>query len=271
MKRKYLPVGFICAALSVICAVMACRNVPAENPVNESREEIVSEISAAVSASADVESGSSEQQAESAAEPEAEEVSAAPYESPVDFASLWEVNQDVYAWLDIPGTEISYPVAQHPEEDEYYLRRDLEGNYSSEGTLFTEKTYNGTDFSDPATIIYGHQMQSGTMFGKLQEIYSDPASFDAHQEIIIYLPEEEKHYAVFASVPYDKWHILYNYDFSDPEMFQAFLDKIYATRSLNAVFSQSAEISADDRLLILSTCLKGDSNKRYLVLAVLQD
>ena len=272
MKRKYLSVGFICAVISVICAVMACRNVPAKNPVKEeSTAEIVSEISEAVSASAEIESGSSGQQAESSVESEPEEVSEAPYESPVDFASLWEVNPDVYAWLDIPGTEISYPVVQHPDVDEYYLRRDLEGNYSSEGTLFTEKTYNGTDFSDPATIIYGHQMQTGTMFGKLQEIYSDPASFDEHQEIIIYLPEEEKHYAVFASVPYDKWHILYNYDFSDPDVFQAFLDKIYATRSLNAVFSQQAEISADDHLLILSTCLKGDSNKRYLVLSVLRD
>lgn len=268
MNRKYLSIGLLCAAVSVICLIMACRKVPVEGTVTDSTAEIVSGIVSTVTASENVES---EREESNPASTEIEDVSAAPYESPVDFASLWEVNQDVYAWLNIPGTEISYPVVQHPEVDEYYLRRDLEGNYSSEGTLFTEKTYNSTDFSDPAIIIYGHQMQSGTMFGKLQEIYSDPASFDEHQEIIIYLPVEEKHYAVFAAVPYDKWHILYNYDFSDPEIFQVFLDKIYSTRSLNAVFSQQVEVSTDDHLLILSTCLKGDSNKRYLVLAALQD
>ena len=105
---------------------MACRKAPAEGTVTDSTAEIVSGIVSTVTASENVES---EREEPNSASTEIEDASAAPYESPVDFASLWEVNQDVYAWLDIPGTEISYPVVQHPEVDEYYLRRDLEGNY----------------------------------------------------------------------------------------------------------------------------------------------
>ncbi len=49
------------------------------------------------------------------------------YVSPIDFDSLKAVNEDIYAWLEIPGTDISYPILQHPTEDEYYLRKGLQG------------------------------------------------------------------------------------------------------------------------------------------------
>ena len=94
------------------------------------------------------------------------------YVSPIDFASLQERCPDIYAWLEIPDTDISYPVAQNAD-DTWYLTRDIDGNYSSDGTLFTESAYNGTDLTDPATVIYGHRMNSGAMFGTLQKTYSD--------------------------------------------------------------------------------------------------
>lgn len=65
------------------------------------------------------------------------------YTSPVDFAALRERCGDIYAWLDIPDTDISYPVVQNAD-DTYYLTRDIDGNYAAEGSLFTESAYNGT-------------------------------------------------------------------------------------------------------------------------------
>ena len=93
------------------------------------------------------------------------------YKSPVDFEKLWEQNEEVHAWLTIPNTDINYPVVQSKTDDAFYLRRGLDGKYSVNGTLFTEKGYNGTEFSDPVTAIYGHDMKSGAMFGRLQEMY----------------------------------------------------------------------------------------------------
>lgn len=200
-----------------------------------------------------------------------EEPSAAPspepYVSPIDFEALQAETPDAYAWLSIPGAEISYPLMQHSTNDGFYLNHNSEGKYYVGGAIFTEHAYNGTDFTDPVTIAYGHQMSNGTMFGKLQKLYSDPRGMEECGEIIVYLPDRELHFTVFAAVPYDNRHILYTYDFSSRRMFNAFLDSIYSVRAIGAVFSSEVTASPEDQLLILSTCLRGNSQKRYLVLA----
>lgn len=192
-----------------------------------------------------------------------------PYVSPIDFAALQAGNPDIYGWLQIPGTEISYPVLQSPEDDAYYLDHDSDGNWSREGAIFTEHTYNGTAFTDPATVVYGHRRDSGTMFGQLQSIYSDPEKMTACSEVIVFLPERELHYQVFAAVPYDNRHILYHYDFGSRRMYNAFLETIWSVREIGAVLDTSVTVSSEDPLLILSTCLRGNAQKRFLVLAKL--
>lgn len=189
------------------------------------------------------------------------------YASPVDFEDLWEVNPDIYAWLYIPGTEINYPILQREGDDGFYLSHDSRGKSSQAGAIFTEETYTKKDFSDPVTLVYGHHMRSGTMFGNLQETYSTREGMEAHRDIVVYLPERELRYEVFAAVPHDMRHILYYNDFTDPEVFQAFLEQVLSVRSINASIDESAGVTAEDQLLILSTCLRGDSHQRYLVLA----
>ena len=190
------------------------------------------------------------------------------YKSPVDFEKLWEQNEEVHAWLTIPNTDINYPVVQSKTDDAFYLRRGLDGKYSVNGTLFTEKGYNGTEFSDPVTAIYGHDMKSGAMFGRLQEMYSDYESFEANREIIIYLPDSELHYEVFAAVPYSKRHILHYYgSFKQEDTVSEFLEEIYNVRAFSTNYAEDVTVTEDDKILLLSTCLQGDISKRYLVLA----
>jgi len=203
----------------------------------------------------------------------APESSAAPvetapvYVSPVDFEDLWEMNPDIYAWLYIPGTEVNYPIVQREGDDAFYLKHNSEGRSSSAGAIFSEETYTKRDFSDPVTLIYGHYTRSGKLFGSLQTTYSTPEGMEDHRDIIVYLPEEELHYEVFAAVPHDMRHILYYNDFTDPEVFQVFLEQALSVRSINANVNESVEVTAEDQLLILSTCLRGNSHQRYLVLA----
>ena len=189
-----------------------------------------------------------------------------PYESPVDFASIWAVNEDVIAWLYIPGIEMSYPILMDPDDNTYYLTHDAEGNSSSAGALFIED-YNHPDFQDMCTVVYGHRMYDGDMFGVLQSSYSDEESLEKNQDIGVYLPDREIHYRVFAAVPYDDAHILYYNDFDDQLSYRKFINGIYAENGLNAVQVLSQKPVYGDRLLILSTCLWGDKNSRYLVLA----
>ncbi len=129
------------------------------------------------------------------------------YKSPVDFATLQKVNPDIYAWLDIPDTDISYPVLNRADNNEFYLKHDSLGKYDKKGALFTED-YNSLDFEDPVTIIYGHNTINGSMFGTLEKDYSDQKFFKKHQKIMIYIPDREYEYTVFAAVPYSNVHIL---------------------------------------------------------------
>lgn len=188
------------------------------------------------------------------------------YVSPIDFESLQKANPDIYAWLSIGGTDISYPVLQHPNDDTYYLTHTSSGEKEKKGALFTEKAYNSKEFNDPLTVIYGHHMRSGEMFGKLQETYAEENAMEKYGEITVYMPEEEIRYKVFAAVPYKSYHLLGNDDTTDPVVFGEFLDSMYRIRAVGAVFDENEKATTEDKVLVLSTCLIGNNKRRYLVL-----
>lgn len=247
MNRYYAAAGVVCLILAGVFLVAALPNQE-DDPLAESTP------SPSVV----------QQEAEPPPPPVTEEPQ---YESPIDFPALQAENPDVYAWLSIKDAEIDYPVLRSTEDSQFYIDHNSAGRPSSAGALFTESEYNSAAFDDPVTIIYGHKTTTGTFFGNLQAIYSDSDSFAAHSSITVYLPDQELHYTVFAAVPYDKRHILYNYNFQSSRMYRAFLDSVYSVRAVDANFSEDITVTEEDKLLILSTCLKGDSSRRYLVLA----
>ena len=192
-------------------------------------------------------------------------------DSLLDFTNLKAINPDIYAWITIPGTVVDYPILQSPTDDSFYLTHSHDGSYFIGGSLFSEHEFNSTDFNDPVTLIYGHYMRSGKLFGSLQSTYSYQSSFNEHQDIIIYLPGEVRHYRVFAAVPYDTSHILYYHNFKDPDHYRSFLNRILSTTGSEAKFDSSIVPEPGDRLLVLSTCLNGDNSARYLIISVLED
>ena len=192
------------------------------------------------------------------------------YQSPIDFDSLQKESSDIFAWIKIEGTNIDYPVLFHKGDNTYYLRRNIYGNYDRNGSLFIED-YNKTDFNDPVTIIYGHHMSSGEMFGKLQEIYTNPQTFKSHQKITVYTPQKSLDYRVFCAVPLDNSHILYYHNFNNNLIFEQFFNEVYETRSLLAVFDETVTVTPNDKVLMLSTCFESDYSRRYVVMAVCED
>lgn len=95
----------------------------------------------------------------------------------VDFAALEGVNSDIVAWLYGADTGLNYPIVQ-AEDNDYYLYRLLDGTWNKNGTIFMDYV-NRSDFSDQNTLVYGHHMKSGAMFGALvqykkQEFYDRP-------------------------------------------------------------------------------------------------
>ncbi len=200
--------------------------------------------------------------------PTAVQEPADPYVSPVDFASLQAINPDVYAWITIPGTSVNYPVVQSKTDDGFYVDHDSDKTYNINGAIFSERAYNSTDFSDNVTVLYGHNMKSGAMFGELQSLYWDEEFLRENNEIIIYLPDREIHFEIFAATPYSRMHLLYYYPAQKEKAFEKLIEDIYSSRQLSAVLLEDKRPEFGDQVIVLSTCLSGDNSYRYLLMGV---
>ena len=186
---------------------------------------------------------------------------------PVDFASLQAENPDIYAWIRIPGTKVDYPVLQREGDDDYYLNRTVEEVRGLPGSLYTESC-SSRDFTDCNTVIYGHNMRDGSMFGGL-DAYADQEYMEEHSQILIYTPQHQYTYQIFAAVTYDNRHILWTYDGKDRIQLQAFLDSL-RQGGFSGTWNEQLQATGDDRILTLSTC-NGNDRQRFLVEAVLTD
>lgn len=188
-------------------------------------------------------------------------------EIPIDFEELWETNPDVYAWIVIPGTDINYPILQHPTDDSYYLNHNLDGSTGRPACIYTE-SLNSKDFTDNNTVIYGHNMRNGTMFAQLHK-FEDKDFFDEHREIIIYLPDKVLHYKIFAVHNYDDRHLLYSFDFSDKAVYKDYLESIFSIDDKNANIDTEMTVTENDKIITLATCVYKKPSLRFHVQAVL--
>ncbi|HBA69898.1 MAG TPA: SrtB family sortase [Lachnospiraceae bacterium] len=186
----------------------------------------------------------------------------------VDFEDLKEnVNEDIYAWVYIPDSKIDYPVLQHPIDNYYYLNYNLDGSYGYPGCIYTE-SYNKRDFSDPLTVMYGHNMKNGTMFAGLHK-YEDAEYFKGHPYVYIYTPEKLYVYRIFVSHEYSSEHLLYRQDYTKKSEFEKYINRIMAVRGMNCNRAEDVEVTADSHILVLSTCMADKPDNRYLVQGVL--
>lgn len=186
----------------------------------------------------------------------------------VDFEDLQEnVNEDIYAWIYIPDSKIDYPVLQHPIDNYHYLNYNLDGSYGYPGCIYTE-SYNKRDFSDPLTVMYGHNMKNGTMFAGLHK-YEDTEYFNEHPYVYIYTPDKLYVYRIFASNEYSSEHLLYRHDYTSETEFENYIDKMAAVRGMNCNRAEDVEVTADNHILVLSTCMADKPDNRYLVQGVL--
>lgn len=186
---------------------------------------------------------------------------------PVDFEGLWKVNPDVYAWITIPGTVIDYPILQHATDNTYYLNYNIDGSYGYPGCIYTENL-NTKEFTDNNTVIYGHNMKNGTMFAGLHK-FEEEAFFKDHDRVLIYTPEKELGYTIFAAYVYDDRHLLYSFDFTDSSVYGTYLEDVKNMRSLNALYREGVEVTPEDKIITLVTCMGNQPEKRLLVQAVL--
>ena len=185
----------------------------------------------------------------------------------IDWEELRNENEHIYAWIYIPGTNVDYPIVQHPDETSYYLDHNYDHSEGYPGCIYVQNV-NSKDWSDPNTVIYGHNMRDGSMFHTLHN-FEDGAFFDENQFVFIYTPEGNKVYEIFASYPFSDDDLMVCYDYSTPELIQAYFDEIWTHRDMTAHFRDSVTLNAKNKIITMSTCIGGQPEMRYLVQAVL--
>ncbi len=191
------------------------------------------------------------------------------FDNPIDFTALQEENSEIYAWISIPGVETEYPICQSATDDTYYLNYTVDGTYGLPGSIYTE-SLNSKDFTDFDTVIYGHHMKNGTMFGSLHK-YRDITFMKENPYIYIYTPDCIRTYEIFAAVTYSDDHLLKTFDFSQESDRQKYLDSINEIRDMNSPIRDDVEVTTESKIITLSTCIGGQPDNRLLVEAVLID
>lgn len=178
----------------------------------------------------------------------------------VDFGALEEEYKDIVAWIYCADSKINYPVVQ-AEDNSYYLDRLPNGLGSIGGSIFLDYR-NKEDFSDFNSVLHGHNMRDGSMFGSLRN-YRVQKHFDEHP--IMYLLTPEQNYKLEVVAAYVASVNSYVYSFSNDELSkQEFLDEMAKATSRSDV-----PLSLNDRYLTLSTCAYDNKNARYVLIGKL--
>ena len=187
----------------------------------------------------------------------------------IDFEDLKaNTNADIYAWLYVPGTNVDYPVVQHPTDDSYYLDYNLDGSKGYPGGTYTELC-NSKDFSDRLTVIYGHYLKNGKAFGSLHN-FEDETVFEENRYIYVYTPDDILVYEIFTAREASDVHLIKGYEWDD-ESWVEYLNEALKASAKDDHSIASYDFDADDKVLTLSTCMRNAPSKRYLVQGVLLD
>jgi sortase B len=170
-------------------------------------------------------------------------------------------NGDIVAYIYIPGTVVSYVVV-HGTDNSFYLNRDIFGNSNAAGTIFLDYL-NSPSFTDPNTIVYGHNMNNGTKFHTLRQYVRGDARtefLEAHPNILIVTESEVLVYEIF-SVLITNIH----FDYTQVDFYDGEFDELVEELTRRSVTYTNITATAEDNLLLLSTCDNWDRNSRIVI------
>ena len=178
--------------------------------------------------------------------------------------ALKELNDETVGWLNVPGTNIDYPVVK-AKDNAYYLRHNFKKEKDYNGWVFMNYL-NSAEMLDKNTIIFAHnRYYSNIMFGTLNKVGKKAWYQNIKDNLITYSDiNKEMKWEVFAAYTVPVTDDYLETNFSTDEDFNNFI-KMIRSRS---VISSDLEIKSTDKILTLSTC--ADINTRFVVHAVLR-
>ena len=178
------------------------------------------------------------------------------------FRELRAINPEVIGWIRIGALNKSYPVAQAKDND-FYLHRTFEKKDNFAGCIFLN-CENSKYFTDQNSIIYGHNMKDGSMFGTLKN-FGDQETYDKNPYFWVFTPKLIYQYQIFSCSIVSRVGDPYRTRFLSSE-FEAFLETCVENSQIDA---HGLKLSKDDRIVTLSTCT-GDESTRFIAQGVLK-
>jgi sortase B len=173
------------------------------------------------------------------------------------------LNDEIIGWITLPDTGVDYPFVQG-EDNSFYLNHDAEKKKSSVGAIFADMRSN-PDFLDFNTILYGHHMKNGSMFGELLN-FTNKIFFDSNPTGWIYLENKVIRMDIFACLVIHP---------SNEKIYGTFTPKMEDRQSYLNYIKQNARnyrdigVTSEDRVVTLSTCSYDFEDARMVVIAKL--
>lgn len=177
---------------------------------------------------------------------------------------LKKLNPDVKAWIQVPKTNIDYPVVQG-QDDMEYINKNVYGEFELSGAIFLS-CLNKDDFSDPYNLVYGHNMKNGGMFADVAD-FTNKEYFETHQKGKLYLTDATRKIRFFACMKVTAADAkIYHPDGYRKENLKDLLDYIQA----NAVQYREVNVADENSLIALSTCSEAETNGRVVLIGKLE-
>ncbi|KXT75618.1 NPQTN specific sortase B [Streptococcus sp. DD10] len=181
------------------------------------------------------------------------------------FEKLQKINPEVLGWINVYGTNIDYPLVQ-AKDNEKYLNRDSKGEFAATGAIFLEAR-NSPNFDDFNTIIYGHHVENGVMFGDVAK-FAKQDFFDQHRYGSIFYNGKEHGLEIVEMLEVDAYDFnIYNPGVQGDDNRQAYLDNLLKV----ARHKRDIPLGPHDQIVLLSTCFLDVTNGRHIVVAKITD
>ena len=178
----------------------------------------------------------------------------------VDFDKLKSVNEDVVGWIYVDALpDISYPIVKG-KDNQTYLHQTYEKNYNFVGTIFVDYENSG-DFSDCNTLVYGHNMKNGSMFGHLKKFREDDKLYKQDKYFWILTPERNYRYEIITAYTTGVNSDTYTLFKGPGEEFEKYLETI---KGYSEIQTDDTDLTIKDRIVTLSTCT-GNESTRFVV------
>lgn len=174
----------------------------------------------------------------------------------VDFTKLKKKNSDTVGWIYVPNTNINYPFVQ-TKDNSYYLDRAFDRTKNGAGWIFADYRSDLKNFKNN-TVIYGHGRVDNVMFGTLEKTLKKSWYTNKENQIIkMSTPYENTLWQVFSiyTIKAESYYLTHN--FENDESYQKFLDTI----TKRSIYDFGVDMTTNDKVLTLSTCLNYDGDR----------